>query len=413
MEQYNSYLTYAYKEGLIQSGTDGAKRVEQHYAECVAELDKNNGRDRVHVSICEKVLSAILDENRKDGKCINMYDIRLKDSYPSCGMNWPPDLEYVTPYLRREDVTKALHINDDKRTGWRECTAAVSVSFKAKKSKPAVQLLPGLLEAGVPIVLFSGAKDFICNHIGTEQFIHNMEWSGGTGFELSPGVWAPRHNWAFEGEVAGYYQEARNLTYVLFHNSSHMVPFDYSRRSRDMLDRFIGVDITSIGGKPADSRIDGEKGAITSVGSHPNSTAAEEREKEKLKAATWKAYYKSGEVALIVVAIAAVAWGIFIWRSRRQRQGSGYQGIYPNLNTLSSGSLPRFRRKHSMNGDIEAAAEFDASELDNLHSRDDNRSPGLNRDQYSVGEDSEDEDGKHEKREAPRRSGGIVASSSS
>ncbi|KMU91028.1 carboxypeptidase KEX1 [Coccidioides immitis H538.4] len=364
VEQYQAYLTYAYKENLIQSGTDAAKRVERAHSECISELD-SGGKDRIHAGACEKVLSAVLEVTRENGKCINMYDIRLRDEFPSCGMNWPPDLKHITPYLRRDDVISALHVNDDKRTGWRECTGAVSSNFNARNSKPSVQLLPEILESGIPITLFSGAKDFICNHIGTEQFIHNMQWSGGMGFELSPGVWAPRHDWTFEGEAAGYYQEARNLTYVLFYNASHMVPFDFGRRSRDMLDRFLGVDITSIGGNPADSRIDGEKGALTSVGNHPNSTTAEQREKEKLKAATWAAYYKSGEVALVVVAIAAAVWGFFIWRSRRQRQGSGYR---------------------------EAAADFDASELDTLRGTDD-RSPGANG-HCSVGGDSEDEDEK-------------------
>lgn len=39
------------------------------------------------------------DRNSPQG-CINMYDVRLRDSYPSCGMSWPPDLTDVTPYLR-------------------------------------------------------------------------------------------------------------------------------------------------------------------------------------------------------------------------------------------------------------------------------------------------------------------------
>ena len=29
-----------------------------------------------------------------------MYDIRLRDSWPACGNNWPPDLGDVTHYLR-------------------------------------------------------------------------------------------------------------------------------------------------------------------------------------------------------------------------------------------------------------------------------------------------------------------------
>ncbi len=38
---------------------------------------------------------------RVDGKetCINIYDVRLDDTKPACGMNWPPDIKHVTSYL--------------------------------------------------------------------------------------------------------------------------------------------------------------------------------------------------------------------------------------------------------------------------------------------------------------------------
>lgn len=51
--------------------------------------------------------------------CINMYDVRLRDSYPSCGMSWPPDLESVTPYLRV--VSSKLRANV-LATGCSECS---------------------------------------------------------------------------------------------------------------------------------------------------------------------------------------------------------------------------------------------------------------------------------------------------
>src|ERR1700710_1309890 len=188
---------------------------------------ESGGNDKVDMPQCEQVLQEILRETQtkgQDGKsqCVNMYDVRLKDSYPSCGMNWPPDLTEVTPYLRRMDVLQALHISPGKKTGWTECNGAVGGAFRASNSKPSIQLLPDLIKE-VPTVLFSGAEDLICNHIGTEELISNMEWGGGKGFELSPGTWAPRRDWEFEGQSAGFYQEARNLTYILFYNSSHMV----------------------------------------------------------------------------------------------------------------------------------------------------------------------------------------------
>lgn len=392
VEQYLSYLPFALETGLISDGSKEAKQVEAQQAICVKELDAGRS-EHVDTGSCEQILQEILRVTKPDGKtCYNMYDVRLTDSWPSCGMNWPPDLTSVTPYLRRDDVTKALHINSDKKTGWKECNNQVGGAFRAENDKPSVELLPGLLET-VPIVLFSGDKDMICNHIGTEKMINNLEWNGGKGFEVTPGTWAPRRDWTFEGEPAGVYQSARNLTYVRFYNSSHMVPFDYPRRTRDMLDRFLGVDIASIGGEPADSRIDGEKGLETSVGGHPNSTVAEAAEKEALKQATWDAYARSGEAALVIVIIAALAWGIFIWRDRRRR--AGYRGVFggepyddSNGGRMNGGlGLDGFRGKRSER-DVEAA-DFDEAELDDLG----NTRQSLEREHFDLGDDSEDEEG--------------------
>jgi carboxypeptidase D len=372
VDQYLSYIPYAYKEGLLHSGSDSAKKAEAQQAACIKLLNEG-AKDHVDTSECEGIMLTILEETKdtkadRNQQCINMYDIRLRDD-SSCGMNWPPDLATVTPYLHRQDVIKALHINPDKKTGWTECNGAVSANFRARNSVPTYEFLPEVL-AEVPITLFSGDRDFICNHIGTENLIDHMSWNGGKGFEMSPGVYAPRRDWTFEGEPAGTYQEARNLTYVVFYNSSHMVPFDFPRRTRDMLDRFMGVDISAIGGEPTDSRLDGEKGPLLSVGGHPNSTKAEEDKTKELKEAEWKAYYRSGEVALVVVVIVAGLWGYFVWRDRRQRARAGYAGVDgggdEGRESLIAGmGLDNFRRKERRR-DLEAA-DFDENELDDLH----------------------------------------------
>lgn len=337
--QYLSYLTFAYENGLVERGSAIADSIERQVAICVKTIAEK-GRHHVDLEQCEQILQDILQKTKrsKGGKdmCWNMYDVRLEDTYPSCGMNWPPDLVHLTPYLRRREVMDALHVDHAKKSGWTECAGAVSSSFRAKSSKPSVELLPGLLEH-MPVLLFSGNKDLICNHIGTEELIHNLEWNGGKGFELdgAPGTWAPREDWVFEGELAGIYQSARNLTYVLIYNSSHMVPFDYPRRTRYMLDRFMEVDIGKIGGPPTDSSIGGERTPITSVGGTPNSTTAVQEEKERLDRARWAAYYRSGEIALVLVATAAAIWGIFVCRQRRSGRGS--KGSYAGLGMKRTG----------------------------------------------------------------------------
>lgn len=381
--QYQAYVSFAYAEGLVQGGTPEGNTLDKALTDCLSELGQPGAADRININTCEGVLSTFLDVTRSGDQCYNMYDVRLKDSYPSCGMNWPPDLKDVTPYLRQQDVVDALHINGDKRTGWSECSGSVSSNFRAQKSKASISLVPQLLDDGLPILLFSGAKDMICNHLGTEDMISSMEWGGGTGMETSSGVYAPKRDWYFEGEAAGLWQEARNLTYVLFHNSSHMVPFDYPRRTRDMLDRFMGVDIASIGGKPVDSQIDGEKAhSETSVGGHPNSTAAQEESKDKLHQAELSAYYRSGEAALVIVILIAIAFGFWVWRGRRRqsRPQEGQLGAYAPVTG-----------KH---GDVEAQ-DLDENELQNLGSangRFKDADGDMERDRYDIGSDSDDDD---------------------
>ncbi|EFX03291.1 pheromone processing carboxypeptidase kex1 [Grosmannia clavigera kw1407] len=426
-EQYESYIDFAYDKKLVTKGSSDSDRLENQRRVCDKMLAAAGGPENQPVDIgeCESILQELLRVTRRnsgdDKDCINMYDVRLRDTYPSCGMNWPPDLPNLTGYLRNNDVIAALHINPNKNTGWQECNGNVGSQFRDRVSKPSIAILPGLL-AEMPIVLFSGAEDLICNHLGTEAMIGNMAWNGGKGFELSPGNWAPRREWTFEGKDAGFWQEARNLTYVLFYNSSHMVPFDYPRRTRDMLDRFMGVDISSIGGKPTDSRLDGEPGPTTTVGGaagNGNSTTGQDGDKAKVDAAKWAAYRKSGEIVLVIVAAAATAWGYFVWRDRRRR--AGYRGVAGGPVSSSDTHIPEYRRRNSMsvqsgtalenfrnkrsNRDLEAG-DFDEGELDDLHVT----TPALDS-RYSIGADSEDEaegsDGNTEARRTADHEGGV------
>ncbi|KAK5112180.1 Cell death protease [Meristemomyces frigidus] len=402
-DQYISYLPFAYESGLITPGSESDRQIQDQQKSCLTDLN-NGGADHVDTTTCEAILQDILRVSMQHGgKCINMYDVRLHDSYPSCGMNWPPDLVQVTPYLRRADVISALHINADKKTGWEECNGQVSNAFRARNSKPAVKLLPAILEK-VPVILFSGDKDLICNHIGTENLISSLQWNGAIGMETSPGVWAPKRDWTFEDEPAGQYQTARNLTYIRFYNSSHMVPFDYPRRTRDMLDRFMGVDIASIGGTPADSRIDGEKAhPETSVGGQTNSTLAQEAEEEKVSAAKWAAYQRSGEVALVFMIIIVGVWGFFVYRARRRR--AGYASVFGSdpydgsngpggrmmhgglgLDGESNGRSSKYREDR----DVEAAQPYDEAELDDLGDK--HRRRDLDGEHFGLADDEDEDD---------------------
>lgn len=234
-----SYIPYLLDVGIIKKEDSFMPKLLKQQEHCQNLLNNKENDDKFSISQCEVILSKILlytrDKNApEDQQCINMYDIGLKDSYPSCGMNWPPDLKYVQPYLQRDNVVKGLNIDVDKVTKWRECDGDVSKFLKNKHIKPSYNLLPSLLEK-VEIMLFNGGHDIICNNYGVVDLIDKLNWGGSTGFTDD----TEQFNWKYDSDLTGTVKSGKNLTYVDVFNSSHMVPFDLPEKSRGIFDLFV------------------------------------------------------------------------------------------------------------------------------------------------------------------------------
>ena len=92
----------------------------------------------------------------------------------------------------------------------------------------------------IPVLLFSGDKDLICNHMGTEMMLTNLNWNGGTGMSNN----SIAYDYILNNKSVGTWQSSRNLTYVLFYDASHMPAVDNPEAVLDMINRFIGVHDT-------------------------------------------------------------------------------------------------------------------------------------------------------------------------
>ena len=70
---------------------------------------------------------------------MNVYDVRLYDEVPACGMNWPPGLQEVTSYL---DVAQGVRVQA-------VCTVLVGQPSLGKQRWLDKDVLPldGLLDA--------------------------------------------------------------------------------------------------------------------------------------------------------------------------------------------------------------------------------------------------------------------------
>ena len=118
---------------------------------------------------------------------------------------------------QRKDVTTALHATG-KSTGWVECDSAVHIALTNQNSQSSVTLMPNILEK-IPVLLFAGDQDLICNYVGIEALISALTWNGGTGLGK-----VQTQSWTVDGTPAGTWVTSRGLTYVKVWECCYHVP---------------------------------------------------------------------------------------------------------------------------------------------------------------------------------------------
>lgn len=176
---------------------------------------------------CEKMMGPF----EKTG--LNYYDIRI----PCDGDGCYPQMEPIDKYLNQEYVMEALGSEVESYVGCDE-NVFRNFIFSGDEMKPFHQHIAELLEAGVPVLIYAGDKDYICNWLGNREWVNKLEWELSESFQQ-----ASINDWVTpSGEYAGTVQSNGLLTFLRVFNAGHMVPFDQSANSLDMVNRWIAGD---------------------------------------------------------------------------------------------------------------------------------------------------------------------------
>ncbi|KAG5648753.1 Cell death protease [Asterophora parasitica] len=354
--QYPTYIDFAVKVGLLEENSDAWKEAKKNTDDCVTEINKVQGHEPMQVKGCERLLLQVVKNQRKkvDGKdmCLNIYDIRLHDTVPECGMNWPPDIKPVTTFLGRKDVVHALHA-DAHPGSWVECRSGVHTAFYEKSENASITILPQVLEK-IPVLIFAGDQDLICNYVGLEAMIKEMTWNGATGLGT-----VQTQSWSVNATPAGTWVTSRNLTYAKIFNASHMAPFDAPHVAHDMILRFMGFNFSSIfeGSAKIPSSLGtvkkpifiGQEEAKPTTAPVPGKTPEQDK-------AMWEAYYNAGSAALVLILIFA-GIGSFIWCRLRRRR------LRLPINTNEEESIPLNASRHVEHERDPEAVAVDDQEL--------------------------------------------------
>ena len=152
----------------------------------------------------------------------NVYDIRRKcDVPPLCY-----DFSDMETYLNREDVQAALGVGGRK---WESCNMEVHTAMLMDWGTNAAPNVAKLLAAGKKVMIYNGDKDYICNWVGGEMWVKEMDWEHKEEFNSQ------------EYSDLGYAHSMKlnNFEFLRILDAGHMVPMDQPEAALKMLDRLI------------------------------------------------------------------------------------------------------------------------------------------------------------------------------
>jgi cathepsin A (carboxypeptidase C) len=174
--------------------------------------------------------NALLQPYQRTGQ--NVYDVRGKceDSGNLCYTQ----LGWISDWLNKKEVMAELGV---EVSGYDSCNFDINRNFLLQGDwmKPFHRVVPGILEK-IPVLIYAGDADFICNWLGNKAWTEALEWPGQKAYNKEE-----MSNLTVSGkdEFVGAYKSSGNFTFIQIHAAGHMVPLDQPEASLDMLNRWL------------------------------------------------------------------------------------------------------------------------------------------------------------------------------
>jgi cathepsin A (carboxypeptidase C) len=134
---------------------------------------------------------------------------------------------------------KALGVEVDS---YESCNFDVNRNFlfQGDWMQPFHRLVPSLLEK-IPILIYAGDADFICNWLGNKAWAEALEWPGHNKFSRMD-MTDLRIDGEKDGKKIGEVKSHGNFTYMRLHAGGHMVPLDQPEASLEFFNRWISKE---------------------------------------------------------------------------------------------------------------------------------------------------------------------------
>jgi len=161
---------------------------------------------------------------------LNVYDIRGKceDTSNLCYS----EMGYIKSFMNKKEVMSALGAEVDS---FDSCNFDVNRDFlfNGDWMLPFHKFMPDILKK-IPVLIYAGDADFICNWLGNQAWTDALEWKGKSGFnheKLAP--------YLLGDKEVGQIKSSGNFTFLRLYQAGHMVPYNQPEPSLQMLNEWL------------------------------------------------------------------------------------------------------------------------------------------------------------------------------
>ncbi|OCK82010.1 carboxypeptidase Y-like protein A [Lepidopterella palustris CBS 459.81] len=234
LTQYKYYKPMACGEGGWPAVLDESEcqTMENAYPRCASLIENCYNTESVWSCVPASIYcnNAMIGPYQRTGQ--NVYDVRGKceDSNNLCY----PELGWISEYLNQEDVQKALGA---EVSSYKSCNFDINRNFlfQGDWMQPYYRLVPGILEK-IPVLIYAGDADYICNWLGNHAWTEALEWPGQKAYNK---VKMSDLLLSDDDSKIGEVKSSGNFTFLKLHAGGHMVPHDQPVASLDMLNRWL------------------------------------------------------------------------------------------------------------------------------------------------------------------------------
>ncbi|EGP89824.1 unnamed protein product [Zymoseptoria tritici ST99CH_3D1] len=174
--------------------------------------------------------NALIGPYQRTGQ--NVYDVREKCKGGSLCYD---ELDWIQEYLNRDSVMKALGAEVSK---YDSCNFDINRNFlfNGDWMQPYHRLVPDILKE-IPVLIYAGDADYICNWLGNLAWTNALEWPGQKAYAKAP---MKDLTLTQSKNKIGSVKSSGNFTFVRIHAAGHMVPYNQPEASLDMVNRWLG-----------------------------------------------------------------------------------------------------------------------------------------------------------------------------